>query len=138
MIDMDIRGADDIDRLLNQIAPRQATNIMRATIHGIAGTIRDDAKRFMPVDEGDMRRGTKTKRERAVRGQLLSTVRVAHSAFYWRFLEYGDGPDGVEHAMFARAVENYRADQNRVLVTQFVRKFEAALARAQRRQANGG
>ena len=27
------------------------------------------------------------------------------NAFYWRFLEYGDGPDGVEHAFFLRAKE---------------------------------
>lgn len=26
-------------------------------------------------------------------------------AFYWRFVEYGDGPDGVEHGFFLRARE---------------------------------
>jgi hypothetical protein len=86
MLTTEIRGIDDINKLLEKIAPREAFNIMRATNHGIAGEIRDDAKKFMPVDEGVMRKGTKAKRERTVRGQLLSTVHVA-DAHYWRLLE---------------------------------------------------
>lgn len=136
MMSVELKGLDDVDELLSKIAPRQAQNIMRATIHGIAGEIRDDAKRDMPVDEGDMKRGTKSKREKSVRGQLLSTVRVA-GAFYWRFLEYGQGPDGVEVAMFGKAVAKYRARQNEIFLQQFGKKFEAALVRARKRQSAG-
>lgn len=128
-----IRGVDDINNLLEQIAPREAGNIMRATIHGVAGQIRDDAKAGMPVDEGTMKKATKAKRERVRFGRISSTVRVARNAFYWRFLEYGQGPDGVESAMFAKAVEKFRSRMDEVFLTQFGKKWEAALARAAKR-----
>jgi hypothetical protein len=80
-----------------------------------------------------LRKAIKSKRERALYGRLLSTVRVDPSAFYWRFLEYGQGPDGEEHAMFMRAVENFRSDMDRIFLTQFGKKWEAALKRAAKR-----
>jgi HK97 gp10 family phage protein len=131
-----LRGIDDVNDMLAQIAPRQAFNIMRATIQGIAGDIAKDAKRNAPEDEGDLRGAIKAKRERGSRGYLLSTVRVNPVAFYWRYLEYGQGPDGEEHAMFLRAVESFRADMHNTFITQFGKKWEAALKRAAKR--NGG
>lgn len=126
-----LRGIDDVNDLLTKVAPRQGYNIMRATVHGMAGQIRDEAKKKAPKDEGDLRKGIKAKRERSVRGRLLSTVRAA--PFYWRFLEYGQGPDNVEHAFFLRSVEEFRADMHARFLTEFGKKWEAALARAAKR-----
>jgi len=130
-----IRGIDDVNDLLTQIAPRQAYNIMRATVSGIASDIRKSAKNDAPEDDGDLKKAIKAKRERGRRGYLLSTVRVDPSAFYWRFLEYGQGPDGEEHAMFMRAVEKFRMDAHRIFIEQFGKKWEAALKRAAKRAA---
>lgn len=127
-----IRGIDEVNDLLSNVSPRVGKNIMRATIHGMAGQIRDDAKQNMPTDSGDMKKGTKAKRERGKPGLTVSTVRVA-GAFYWRFLEYGQGPDNVEHAFFGRAVEKFRAEMTRLFIEQFGKKWEAALARAAKR-----
>lgn len=127
-----LSGIDEVQDMLDTIAPRQGLNIMRSTIHAVAGQIAKDAKSDMPVDEGDMKRGTKSKRERVRGGKVMSTVRVA-GAFYWRFLEYGQGPDRVEHAMFMKAVARYRANATKIFVEQFGKKFEAALARARKR-----
>jgi HK97 gp10 family phage protein len=138
MLKVTLDGADDMAALLENIAPRQAINIMRATIHSVAGTIRDDAKRKMPRDEGNMIKATKARREKTRGNLALSTVRVGRQspdAYYWRFLEYGDGPDGVDHAFFAKAVNLYRQDQTAIMVREFGKKFEAALARARKRQA---
>lgn len=129
-----IKGIEDVDRLLSEIAPNQALNIMRATIHGVAGTIAKDARDVMPVDSGDMKKATKHKRERTQFGRVSSTVRVAKKAFYWRFREYGRGPDGREDAMFAKAVAKFRAEFDRIFINEFGKKFEAALARARKRQ----
>ena len=38
MLTAEIRGIDDINKLLDKIAPREAFNIMRATNHGDRGT----------------------------------------------------------------------------------------------------
>jgi HK97 gp10 family phage protein len=131
-----LTGIDDVQTMLTKIAPRQAKNIMRATIHGVAGEIRNDAKAVMPVDSGDMKRETKAKRERGRPGYIQSTVRVGRKGFYWRFMEYGQGPAGVEYAMFLKAVEKFRGKMHRTFVEQFGKKWEAALARAAKR--NGG
>lgn len=128
-----IKGVEDVDRLLTQIAPNQAVNIMRATIHGVAGTIAKDARDGMSVDSGDMKKATKHRRERTRFGLISSTVRVAKKAFYWRFREYGQGLDGVEDAMFGKAVAKYRADFDKIFIAEFGKKFEAALARARKR-----
>lgn len=127
---VEITGLSDVEDLLLQIGPKQATNIMRSTVHSIASMIAKDAKKDAPEDDGDLKKAIKSKRERAIYGRLLSTVRVDPSAFYWRFLEYGQGPDGEEHAMFMRAVEKFRSDQDQIFLTQFGKKWEAALARA--------
>lgn len=128
-----ITGVDDVQRMLSKIAPRQANNIMRATIHAVAGEIRDDAKAAMPEDEGTMKAATRAKRERVRFGKIASSVVVTKAAFYWRFLEYGQGPGGVEYAMFVKAVERFRAKWLQVFITQFGKKWEAALARAAKR-----
>jgi len=125
-----LRGIDDVHDLLTKVGPRVAQNLMRSTIHSIAGGIAKSAKKNAPEDEGDLRKAIKPKRERGMRGKLLSTVRVNPVAFYWRFLEYGQGPDGEEHAMFMRAVEEFRRDSDGIFVREFGRKFEAALKRA--------
>ena len=130
-----IRGLDDVNELLSQIGPRQAINIMRATVQGVASGIAKDAKADAPQDEGDLKKAIKPKRERAKRGYLMSTVRVDPSAFYWRFLEYGQGPDGVEYAMFMRAVENFRMNMHQTFIQEFGKKWEAAMVRAAKRAA---
>lgn len=131
-----LEGIKDVDRLLSQIAPKQARNIMRSTIHDMAGKVRDDAKQAMPVDEGTMKRGTKAKRERlqAFDDRVRSTVRVNRKAFYWRFLEYGDGPDGVEHAFFLKATQKMSVSMNALFLASFGKKFEQTLARARKRR----
>lgn len=132
---VEIRGLEDVDRMLGEIAPNQAVNIMRVTVHGIAGDIKKEAVADMPRDEGDMEEATKHKRRRMRGGWIRSDVLVGPEAFYWRFLEYGQGPDGVEHAFFYTQVERFRRNMHRVFVEQFGKKWEAALKRARRRAA---
>lgn len=129
-VDTKIEGIEDINALLSKVAPKKAKNIMRATVHGVAGQVRNDAKKAMPSDTGDMKRSTKAKRRRQRGNKIASDVIVEKKAFYWRFLEYGQGPDGREVAMFMQAVEKLKADFPRILSEQFVKKFEAALKRA--------
>lgn len=129
-----IRGMEDIDDLLSKVAPNVAYNIMRATVHGVAGQIAKDAKGFMSVDTGTMKKATKPKRERMQGGAITSTVRVGRAAYYWRFREYGQGPDGEEDAMFMKAVAIFRSDMNRIFTEQFGKKWEATLARARKKQ----
>ena len=139
-INAEVSGIEDIDKLLSQIAPRQALNIARSTAHGIAGEMAKDARKIAPDDpdtkKNDFKRSIKTKRERVRGNGVLSTVRVLPRAFHWIFLEYGT-KNMPERPTFTRVVEQFRVKFDQVLREQFVKKFTATLARARKRQ-NGG
>lgn len=130
-----LRGIDDVTKMLHDIAPKEARNLMRSTIHGMAGEIRDEAKRRMPVDSGQMKAATRTRRRRitAANMKIRSDVVVTRAAYYWRFREYGQGPDMREDAMFMKAVAVFREDMHRMFVEQFGKKLEARLARLRKK-----
>lgn len=130
-----IKGMDDVEKTLSEMAPRQALNLMRSTVHGVAGGIAKDAKTFMSKDTGTMIKSTKIARRRVTLGRARSDVVVTRAAFYWRFREYGQGPDGIEDAMFMKATAIFRANMDQIFVTMFGKKFEAALARKARAAA---
>lgn len=135
--DVTVSGINDIGRVLQDIGPREAKNLMRNTVHDIAIQLAKDAKERAPDDPEtsapDLRSGIKARRDRASgRGEVSSTVRV-YEAYYWRFLEYGTGPDGVEHAFFLKAVEAMRPEMDRVYLEAFVKKLAARLARERKR-----
>lgn len=133
--DVTITGIADVNRLLSQIAPTEAKNLMRATVHGLATDLVKSARERMPVDSGDMKRSTGAKRERGNRTTLASSVRVAGIAFYWRYLEYGQGPDRVEHAFFLQSLEALRPDLDRRYLEIFVDKLIARLKRLNKKAA---
>lgn len=125
---VEIRGIDDVRRLLSDLMPKEARVLSRQTVKDVASEIADEAKRIMPVDEGDMRAGTRVQQERDKDGQGRASVRV-RGAFYWRFLEYGDGPDGIEHAMFMRAKEKIMRNIDTIATQKFVKRLAARLAK---------
>lgn len=129
-----ITGIADVNKILREIGPREAKNLMRATVQDVARQVAKTAKSHTPKREGELRKGIKPKRERGDKETVRSTVRAR--PYYWRFLEYGDGPDRVEHAMFGKALQEMRPDMDRVYLESFARKLEARLARE--RKKNGG
>ena len=135
MIKIKVEGIDDIGNTLEKIAPRHAQNIMRATVHGVAAGITKDARKLAPTDGPPLtlRPAIKTHREKVRFGHIESTVRVKSSAYFWRFLEYGQGPDGVEHAFFLKAVLKTAASLDNILVEQFGKKLISAIKRADKR-----
>ena len=132
-VNIRLEGIEDAEALLKTIAPNHAVNIMRATVFDMAKQIAQDAREDMPTDQGDMRKMTKHKRERGKPGIVHSSVGVGRQAFYWRFLEYGDGPDGIAYDFFLRASEKMRSVMTATFLRSFGRKFEAAAERAGRR-----
>jgi hypothetical protein len=129
-----ITGIADVNRMLQEIAPREARNILKSTVHDIASQLGKSGKANSPKGDGKLRKGIKAKRERGSKTGVESTVRVA-GAFYWRYLEYGQGPDGVEHAMFLKALEAMRPDLDRVYLEAFVKKLEARMVRLRKKAA---
>ena len=129
-----ISGVADVNAILAQLAPREGINIMRATVHDIALQLAKSGKDKAPDDPStsapDLKSSIKAKRTRGDRQRVGSDVVVAKAAFYWKFLEYGDGPDGVEHAMFLKALQEMRPEMDRVYLEAFAKKLIARLKRA--------
>ena len=122
-----VTGLSDVKAVLIDLGPKEATNLMRTVVADIAKQLATDGKTNAPADEGDLKAGIGFKRDRGRKHFLAASVRAA--PFYWRFLEYGQGPDGVEHAMFLKALQKLRPDVDAVYLETFVRKLEARMAR---------
>lgn len=89
-------GIDELIEIMDELAPKYAANLARATMHGIAGRIAKEAKKRVPIDEGTLKKGIKAKRrrsppERPVSDVVVESGKGKKSAFYWRFVEYGTG-----------------------------------------------
>lgn len=125
---VEIRGIDDVRRLLGDLMPREAKLLTRQTTKDVADAIAAEAERLAPVDEGDLRAGIRARQERDKDGEGRASVRV-RGAFYWRFLEYGDGPDGVEHAFFMRSREKVMRNIDSIATRAFVQRLAARMAR---------
>jgi len=139
----DVTGVESVQNILNNLAPKHARNLARATIQGIASEIAKDARTNAPRDTGDLRKAIKVKRRRGKPDQPISDVMVEHGrsakhdAFYWRFVEYGTaGPTGQPERPFIRpAAEKMRANFPAVYREQFGKKLEAMLRRDAKKRA---
>jgi hypothetical protein len=134
-----IRGIADVNAMLGGLAPNEARNLMRATVYDIAKTAAQTATRYTPDDpgtgKGDLKSSIKPRREKSARDQANAAVIVSNIKrnYFWRFLEYGQGPDNVEHAMFAKAIEQLRPEMPRIYVEAFAKKLIARLKRERKR-----
>lgn len=128
-----IKNDQAVKDILITVTPKVARNLVRSTVHGVAGEIRDDIKRTAPDDpstrKDDLIRSTKTKRERAKGWYFSSTVRIVR--FYWRFLEFGT-VKLIPRPFVLPAVERARTDLVARFRSQFGKKLEAMLARARK------
>ncbi|MEM9523641.1 MAG: HK97-gp10 family putative phage morphogenesis protein [Pseudomonadota bacterium] len=132
---IEVKGTDDVKRLLDEIAPRHALNIQRAAVHGVAGEVRNLIRKNAPKDEGALRKGIKTKRRRMSFGRIQSDV--VSEEFYWAFHERGTSKHGATPFVMP-SVHEIELRLPAILKEQFVKKFEAAIRRAKRRQTKKG
>lgn len=130
-----IDGLDGLDKMLGDIAPRQARNLNRATIHAVAGVVRDEAKRRAPKDSGTLRKAIKSVRRRPRNPDApYSDVMVEHGrnakndAFYWRFKEYGT-VDQPATPFIGPAADMIRGQISSVYRQEFMRKYAKFLER---------
>lgn len=127
-----VTGLNEVRSMLIDLGPREAKNLMRTVVTDMTKQVAVDAAGRAPADEGELRAGIKPKRERGGQYLLAATVRAA--PFYWRFLEYGQGPDGVEHAFFLKTLQALRPELDRIYLETFVKKWTALMARKAKRK----
>lgn len=134
MSNVRIRGIEDVNRVLRQVGPREGKNLLRATLTEIAKQLATDVRANSPDDTGLLDKVTKHKRGKGTRTTVNASVEIGRSAFYWRFLEFGMGPDGVEHAFVLKALQKIRPELDRVYLEVFAAKLVARVNRELKRR----
>lgn len=132
---VEILGEQDIKKIFDEIAPKHARNLTRATVQGIAREVAKEAKKGAPVGRtGNLKKSIKAKRKKSNRDRPISVVH-AKGAFYWRFVEYGTGgPVPQEPNPFiTRAYEKVRANYKTIFREQFGKKLESLLKREKKK-----
>lgn len=137
-LSMKLEGIEDLNKMLTDLAPNEAKNLLRSTVHGIAGLTRDRLRAVAPFPH--MRKSTKAVRRRARAEAPVSDVRMAAD---WRWFEFGTA-ERVQKSTGRRAgrikaqpfvvpqVELLRGDMAAIYRQQFGTKLERALARKAR------
>ena len=124
-----IEGIDGVRRALALMGSAGKKH-SRKMVRGVADAIVAEAKPLAPVDTGLLRKSIVARSERDIANGAVAAVKVKADAYYWRFLEYGSGPDGIEHAFFMRARKKVFADIDRVVVASFLKAVAGDMRRA--------
>lgn len=133
-----IVGLDEIKDVLDRIAPKHARNLMRATVHGIAGEIAKEAKKRAPKDTGNLRNSIKTRRRKSSPDAPVSEVYVTtgknkkNDGFYWRFIESGTVNRSAA-PFVGPAKQAVLSNLDQILRQQFAKKLEAAIRREKKK-----
>lgn len=132
---MNIKGLEGVRHVLEDVTPRNAKNLMRATIHGVAKEVRDEIRENAPTDGAPytLRPAIKHKRQRGTRDKVGSAVTIDKKAFFWRFLEWGT-VEIAERKFILRAVESVTPRLQAIFVQTFGNRLEASIKRALKRQ----
>ena len=138
---VEVIGADELAKVLGEFAPRVASNLGRAVIHGIASEIAKRAKSNVPVRTGNLKKAIKAKRRRSKPSKPVSDVistegrKAKHDGFYWRFVEFGTSTGLTERPFMRPARDAVNADMPRIMEQQFKKKLVAAVNREKKRRA---
>lgn len=132
-----IEGLKNVDRVLKDVAPNHAKNLMRTTVHAYAGRIAKLAKSLVVTDTGNLKKAIKTKREKSHPLRPRSSVVVSrgksakNDGYYWRFVEYGTrGKNGLPARPFIMpAAKQMEARKKDIIEEEFLKKLKSKIKR---------
>lgn len=132
-----ITGDKEVAKILAEIAPKEARNLSRSTVHGVASKIAKGAKSRVPVDEGTLKKSIYAKREKSSPDRPVSSVRFKDEGYYWRFIEHGTSKGNSLDArpFFRPAVQEVEANLNTILREVFQKKLASRIKRVLKKQA---
>ena len=137
-ISLKVEGIEDLQAILREIPERDAKNLVKATVRGIATEVNKEAKKRVPTGgTGNLKRSLKVKAVRSPAFQPVFDVRaesgkgVKHDGFYWRFVEHGTGGKNPQPArpFIQPATDLVFSKMNTLMHEMFIKKLRAAVAR---------
>lgn len=141
---MEIRGVSGVKQVLSDIGPKHSKNLLRSTVHGVAGELRDNIRATAPSDGAPalLRTTFKTKRRRGTPTMIRSDVVAGYMPRrrggkgvgpVWRWLEFGTTK--IEpRGWILRAAMALMPRVPEIFMRQFGQKLESAVNRALKRQ----
>lgn len=87
MSTVNVKGLDELAKMLDSLPVKIARNIMRAAVNAGSKVVRDKARELVPVDSGDLRKSIVTRQSKAANGTISGGVKT--DLFYARFVEFG-------------------------------------------------
>lgn len=126
---MQIDGLEELREMLTEIAPREANNILRATVHGLAGKVRDRMKTRVKRRSGDLAKSIKAVRRRGKPNFPVSEVRMMATPHpHGLMLEFGTVKTKAQ-PFIVPTVEAMRSSVPQIYREEFGKKLEKALER---------
>jgi len=133
-VSMSIEGLDAVSDVLAKVGPREARNLLRNTVHAVAGQVRDEMRKRAPKDEGTLRKAITAKREKMRGNQVASNITITHgkavrhNAFYWHMVEYGTVKDRAQ-PFITPSVEAMRPQIPGIFTREFGVKYQELMQR---------
>lgn len=136
-ITMQVEGLDELYDNLTNVAPSQARSILRQAVHGLAAEVRDELKRVVKKDSGQLAKSIKAYR---LRGdgpdKPVSEVRGGSTAPYMLMLEFGTSKTKAQPFITPTA-ERFRPQLSEHYRKEFAEKFAKSIARAAKKAKKG-
>ena len=127
-ISLELLGADDLQKTLADFAPKEARNILRATVQALAGKVRDELRKNVKQPTGQLRKSIRSVRRRGTENEIVSEVRGGSTAPYMLMLEFGTSKTRAQ-PFIGPTVEQMRPDLLRFYREEFGKKFTASVAK---------
>lgn len=145
-ITVSLTGLDELIELLGDVAPREAINIMTATIGGVARGMRDEIREGAPSDTGTLKKSVWAEKKKGDRNTVVWHVNIGgggrkYDAWYWRFIEYGTGASAKgahaspERPFVRPVVMKYNADMDNIIREKFGVAFTKAVQKKMKKAA---
>lgn len=130
---MQFVGLEELRETLTEVAPREANNILRNTVHAVAGVVRDRMKVKVVKDTRDLEKSIYTIRRRGKPNFPVSEVRMrATPHSHGLMLEFGTSKTRAQ-PFIVPTVEELRPDSTRIYREEFGKKLEKSLAKSARK-----
>jgi HK97 gp10 family phage protein len=125
---MELTGMEELGEQFTTNGPREARNIARQAVHGLAVRVRDVLKRRVAKRSKALMKSIKAVRRRGKPDFPVSEVRLGSSAPYGLMLEFGTS-DTRAQPYIVPGVEELRMQVPQHYREEFGAKYEKAMAR---------
>lgn len=140
-MNIEISGINDVKKILEDIAPNRAANLITATMRGVATEIKKEIHGNTPKNTGNLKKSLKVKKSRSDKFKPIFKVvfesgkSARYDGFYWRFVEHGQGFGNSATNFVRRSRLKIESNLDFYIRSQFSKKLESAIKREQKRRS---